>query len=199
MMSVDRRMLAPMSARRRTILVWVLLVLGTIVVLVGSLTVWVKRQRSTRTLGNTSSQLLEDDDVRSALSIYMSTSSTRISIRRNARGSAPGEPPGARGPARGLFASPRSRAWTNFLSVRASRSSGRTRPRGDEALLRILGRHARGRSTRGRCGHARPAHADRPHRRELGFGEQLDSHGCRKVPVRSRSSIPISSRPPRPA
>lgn len=56
----------------RTILAWVLFALGTLVIFVGSLTVWVKRQAlDTESWVDTSTQLLEDDDVRAALSVYI--------------------------------------------------------------------------------------------------------------------------------
>ena len=58
--------------RTRSILVWALFALGTLVVLVGSLTVWVKRQAlDTDSWVNTSSNLLENDQVREALSVYI--------------------------------------------------------------------------------------------------------------------------------
>ena len=61
-----------MSPRRRNIAVWALLALGTLIVLVGSLTVWVKRQAlDTDAWVDTSATLLEDDDVRQALSAYI--------------------------------------------------------------------------------------------------------------------------------
>ena len=61
-----------MSPRTRSILAWVLFALGTLVILVGSLTLWVKRQAlDTDAWVDTSSQLLEDDDVRMALSVYI--------------------------------------------------------------------------------------------------------------------------------
>ena len=60
------------SSRTRSILAWVLLVLGTLILLVGSLTVWVKRQAlDTDAWVDVSSELLEDDDVREALSVYI--------------------------------------------------------------------------------------------------------------------------------
>jgi hypothetical protein len=60
------------SPRTRTILAWVLFSLGTLVILVGSLTVWVKRQAlDTDAWVETSTNLLEDDDVRMALSVYI--------------------------------------------------------------------------------------------------------------------------------
>jgi hypothetical protein len=61
-----------LSPRTRTILVWGLLALGALILLVGSLTVWVKRQAlDTDAWVNASTQLLDDPDVRSALSIYL--------------------------------------------------------------------------------------------------------------------------------
>ncbi len=61
-----------MSPRTRKILAWVLFVLGTLIVFVGSLTLWVKRQAlDTDSWVNTSSNLLENDEVRSALSVYI--------------------------------------------------------------------------------------------------------------------------------
>ena len=61
-----------MSPRTRSILAWVLFSLGTLVIFVGSLTVWVKRQAlDTDAWVDTSTNLLEDDDVRMALSVYI--------------------------------------------------------------------------------------------------------------------------------
>ncbi|HXV35127.1 MAG TPA: hypothetical protein VD769_14055 [Gaiellaceae bacterium] len=61
-----------MSRRTRSILAWVLFALGTLVVLVGSLTVWVNRQAlNTDSWVETSANLLEDDEVRMALSVYI--------------------------------------------------------------------------------------------------------------------------------
>jgi hypothetical protein len=60
------------SRRKRTILAWVLFVLGTLIVFVGSLAVWVKRQAlDTDAWVNTSSNLLENEEVREALSVYI--------------------------------------------------------------------------------------------------------------------------------
>ncbi len=65
-------MMPAVSPRTRTILVWVLFALGTLVVLVGSLTVWVKRQAlDTDAWVATSANLLENDEVREALSVYI--------------------------------------------------------------------------------------------------------------------------------
>jgi hypothetical protein len=60
------------SPRTRSILAWVLFALGTLVILVGSLTLWVKRQAlDTDSWVDTSTQLLENDKVREALSVYI--------------------------------------------------------------------------------------------------------------------------------
>ena len=60
------------APRTRSILAWVLLGLGTLILLVGSLTVWVERQAlDTESWVDVSSELLEDDEVREALSVYI--------------------------------------------------------------------------------------------------------------------------------
>lgn len=65
-------MMPAVSPRTRTILAWVLFVVGTLVIFVGSLTVWVKRQAlDTESWVDTSTNLLENDDVRQALSVYI--------------------------------------------------------------------------------------------------------------------------------
>jgi hypothetical protein len=65
-------MIPGVSPRTRTILTWVLFALGTLVIFVGSLTVWVKRQAlDTDAWVDTSTNLLENDQVREALSVYI--------------------------------------------------------------------------------------------------------------------------------
>jgi hypothetical protein len=65
-------MIPAVSPRTRTILVWVLFALGTLVLFVGSLAVWVKRQAlDTDAWVETSANLLENDEVRGALSVYI--------------------------------------------------------------------------------------------------------------------------------
>ena len=65
-------MIPRVSPRTRTILAWVLFALGTLIIFVGSLTVWVRRQAlDTDAFVRTSSDVLEDDDVRAALSVYI--------------------------------------------------------------------------------------------------------------------------------
>ncbi|HUK94237.1 MAG TPA: hypothetical protein VLU96_04195 [Gaiellaceae bacterium] len=61
-----------MSSRTRTILKWVLIVVGSLILLISSLTVWVKRQAlDTDAWTKTSVRLLQNDDIRGALSVYI--------------------------------------------------------------------------------------------------------------------------------
>src|SRR5262245_6543360 len=56
----------------RRITVWVLIVLATIIAVISSLTVWVKRQAGeTDGWVNTSTALLENDEIRGALSVFL--------------------------------------------------------------------------------------------------------------------------------
>ena len=172
-------MLAPVSARRRTILVWVLLVLGTIVILVGSLTLWVKRQAlDTDSWVNTSSELLEDDDVRGALSIYIVDELySNLDPQGTLEDQLPENLQGLAGPLAGALRQPAVEAVDNFLQrPRVQDLWAKANRAAHEALLRILEDDTReGVSTAGgavtldlrtlivRIGE------------ELGFGEQLDS------------------------
>jgi hypothetical protein len=61
-----------LSPRARAVAVWGLVGLGTLLLLVGSLAVWVERQvLDTDAWVDTSSEVLEDNDVRSALSLFL--------------------------------------------------------------------------------------------------------------------------------
>ena len=65
-------MAAGALSRRRSIAVWVLIVLAALIGFVAALTVWVQRQAlETDAWVDTSSRLLEDDEIRGALSIYL--------------------------------------------------------------------------------------------------------------------------------
>ena len=168
-----------MGARRRTILVWVLLVLGTVVVLVGSLTVWVQRQAlDTDSWVNTSSQLLEDDDVRSALSIYIVDELyANLDPEETLEEQLPENLQGLAGPLAGALRTPAVEAVDNFLQrPRVQDLWANANRAAHEALLRVLEDDTReGVSTAGgvvtldlrtlivRIGE------------ELGFGEQLDA------------------------
>jgi hypothetical protein len=62
---------APLS-RRRAIAVWSLVVLATLLTLVSSLTLWVKRQAlDTDSWVDTSAQLLDNDEIRGQLALYL--------------------------------------------------------------------------------------------------------------------------------
>src|SRR5262245_22673416 len=62
---------APLT-RKRAIAVWTLLVVATILLLISSLTIWVKRQAlDTDAWTNASGQMLADDEIREQLSIYL--------------------------------------------------------------------------------------------------------------------------------
>ena len=98
--AVDTRMLAPMSARTRTILVWVLLVLGTVVVLVRVPdSVGEAAGARHRLVGQYELQeLLQDDQVRSAISIYIVDELYSNLDPQATRGRAAPEPQGLAGP-----------------------------------------------------------------------------------------------------
>jgi hypothetical protein len=167
------------SARTRTILVWVLLVLGTVVVLVGSLTVWVKRQAlDTDSWVDTSSRLLEDDDVRGALSIYIVDELyASLDPQETLEDQLPENLQGLAGPLAGALRQPAVEAVDSFLQrPRVQDLWANANRAAHEALLRVLNDETRaGVSTAGgvvtldlrtlivRIGE------------ELGFGEQLDS------------------------
>ncbi len=59
-------------SRNRKIAIWALVAIATLLLLVGSLTVWVKRQAlDTDEWTDTSGQMLADDEIRGQLSIYL--------------------------------------------------------------------------------------------------------------------------------
>jgi hypothetical protein len=63
---------APPLTRNRAIAVWSLVVVASLLLLVSSLTVWVKRQAlDTNNWTNTSGQMLANDEIRQQLSIYL--------------------------------------------------------------------------------------------------------------------------------
>jgi hypothetical protein len=168
-----------MSPRNRTILVWVLLVLGTLVVFVGSLTLWVKRQAlDTDSWVNTSSALLEDDEVRGAISIYIVDELySNLDPQGTLEDQLPENLQGLAGPIAGALRQPAVEAVDRFLQrPRVQDLWERANRAAHEALLRVLEDETReGISTAGgavtldlrtllvRIGE------------ELGFGEQLDS------------------------
>jgi hypothetical protein len=168
-----------MSARTRTILVWVLLVLGTVIVLVGSLTLWVKRQAlDTDSWVSTSSELLEDDDVRGAISIYIVDELyANLDPAGTLEDQLPENLQGLAGPLAGALRQPAVEAVDRFLQrPRVQDLWARANRAAHETLLRVLEDETRAgvstaegtvtldlRTLLVRIGE------------ELGFGEQLDS------------------------
>jgi len=62
---------APLT-RKRAITVWTLVVVAGLLLLISSLTIWVKRQAlDTNNWTNTSGQMLANDQIRQQLSIYL--------------------------------------------------------------------------------------------------------------------------------
>jgi NADH:ubiquinone oxidoreductase subunit 6 (subunit J) len=168
-----------MSTRKRTILVWVLLVLGTVVVLVGSLTVWVKRQGlDTDSWVNTSSRLLEDDDVRGALSIYIVD---ELYVNLDPQGTLEDQLPenlqGLAGPIAGALRQPAVEGVDRFLQrPRVQDLWERANRAAHEALLRVLEDETRaGISSAGGVVTLDLRTLLVSIGEELGFGEQLDS------------------------
>jgi hypothetical protein len=168
-----------MSARTRTILVWVLLVLGTVIVLVGSLTLWVKRQAlDTDSWVDTSSQLLEDDEVRQALSIYIVD---ELYANLDPAGTLEDELPenlqGLAGPLAGALRQPAVEAVDRFLQrPRVQELWARANRAAHEALLRVLEDETRaGVSTAGGTVTLDLRTLIVSIGEELGFGEQIES------------------------
>ena len=106
-----------LSPRTRTILVWSLVGFGTLVLLVGSLTVWVKRQAlDTDKWVDTSTQLLEDDDVRQALSLYIVDELyTSVDVEARLEQRLPENLDGLAAPIAGALREPAQRAVDDFL------------------------------------------------------------------------------------
>jgi NADH:ubiquinone oxidoreductase subunit 6 (subunit J) len=168
-----------MSARRRTILVWVLLVLGTLVVLIGSLTVWVKRQGlDTDSWVDTSTKLLEDDDVRGALSIYIVDELyANLDPQETLEDQLPENLQGLAGPIAGALRQPAVEGVDRFLQrPRVQDLWERANRAAHEALLRVLEDETRaGVSTAGGVVTLDLRTLLVSIGEELGFGEQLDS------------------------
>jgi NADH:ubiquinone oxidoreductase subunit 6 (subunit J) len=105
------------SHRRRTILVWVLIVLGALIALVGSLTVWVKRQAlDTNAWTDASAQLIQDNDIRQALSVYIVDQLYQnVDVAAALQERLPKNVQGLAAPLAGALRSPAERAVDEFL------------------------------------------------------------------------------------
>ena len=131
-----------LSPRTRSIVVWTLVVVGTLVVLVGSLTLWVKRQAlDTDSWVDTSTQLLADDEVRQQLSVYLVDQLYSNLDPQEAL--AQGLPPNLQGlaaPLAGALREPTVRAVDAFLQrPRVQQLWEEVNRRAHAALLRLLG------------------------------------------------------------
>ncbi len=128
-------------SRKRRILVWTLLVLGTLIVLVGSLTVWVKRQAlDTESWVETSANLLEDDDVRQALSVYIVDQLyTNVDVEARLEERLPENLDGLAAPLSGALREPAQQGVDQFLQrPRVQELWEEVNRAAHEALLRVL-------------------------------------------------------------
>lgn len=130
-----------LSPRTRTILVWGLVALGTLILLVGSLTVWVKRQAvDTDKWVATSSRLLEDDEVRQALAVYVVDELYRnVDVQARLEQRLPENLEGLSAPLAGALRSPAEQAVDRILQrPRVQDLWERVNRASHEALLRVL-------------------------------------------------------------
>jgi hypothetical protein len=158
---------------------WILLVLGALVVFVGSLTVWVKRQAlDTDAWVDTSTNLLEDDDVRQALSVYIVDQLyENLDPQATLQAELPPNLQGLAGPISGALREPAQRAVDEFLQrPRVQTLWENVNRAAHEALLRILNDETRaGVSTAGGTVTLDLRTFIVSVGEELGFGEQLDA------------------------
>ena len=130
-----------MSPRTRAILAWSLLVLGALILFVGSLTVWVKRQAlDTDAWVATSTEFLEDDEIRGALSVYIVDQLyENVDVEARLEQRLPPDLDGLAAPAAGAFREPAVRAVDGFLQrPRVQDLWENVNREAHEALLRLL-------------------------------------------------------------
>jgi hypothetical protein len=167
------------SPRTRTILAWVLFAVGTLVILVGSLTVWVRRQAlDTDAWVKTSSQLLEDDDVRAALSVYIVDQLyANAEPQEVLEDQLPDNLQGLAGPIAGALRQPAVEGVDRFLQRPRVQNLWEEANRvAHQELLAVLNDETRGNITTGEGTvtlHLRTLVVNIGN--ELGFGEQLDA------------------------
>ena len=96
---------------------WVLIVVGTLILIIGSLTVWVKRQAlDTNAWVDTSGQLLQNKDVREALSVYIVDQLyTQGDVQGRLQQRLPPNLSGLAGPIAGALRTPAQSVVDNFL------------------------------------------------------------------------------------
>ena len=167
-----------LSPRTRALLVWGLVALGALVLVVGSLTVWVKRQAvDTDSWVDASTQLLEDEDVREALSIYIVDQLYRnVDVQDRLEQRLPEDLEGLSAPLAGALRTPAEQAVDRILQRPRVQALWETVNRtAHETLLRILEDETReGVSTTGGTVTLDLRVFLVNIGTELGFGEQLD-------------------------
>jgi hypothetical protein len=172
-------MIRAVSPRTRTILAWVLFVLGTLVILVGSLTVWVKRQAlDTDAWVETSTNLLENDKVREALSVYIVDQLYANGEPQEVlEAQLPENLQGLAGPIAGALRQPAVEAVDRFLQrPRVQAAWEQINRITHQELIAVLNDETRGNITTGEGTvtlHLRTLVVNIG--TELGFGEQLDA------------------------
>ena len=168
-----------MSPRTRTILAWVLFAVGTLVILVGSLTVWVRRQAlDTDSWVKTSSNLLEDDEVRMALSVYIVDQLyANAEPQEVLEDQLPENLQGLAGPIAGALRQPAVEGVDRFLQrPRVQELWEEANRLAHQELMAVLNDETRGNITTGEGTvtlHLRTLVVNIGN--ELGFGEQLDA------------------------
>jgi hypothetical protein len=167
------------SPRLRSILAWVLFALGVLVIFVGSLTVWVNRQAlNTDSWVKTSSELLQDDEVRMALSVYIVDQLyTNADPQAVLQEQLPDNLQGLAGPIAGALRQPAVEGVDRFLERPRVQDLWEEANRlAHQELLAVLENDTRGNITTGNgvvTLNLRTLVVNMGN--ELGFGEQLDA------------------------
>jgi hypothetical protein len=131
---------APIS-RERAIAVWALVAAATLLLLISSLTVWVKRQAlDTDAWTNASGRLLADDDIRGALSIYLvNTLYTNVDVTARVKKALPPERSGLAPVIAGALREFSERAANQLLSgPRVQAAWEQVNRRAHENLIAVL-------------------------------------------------------------
>ena len=128
------------TTRHHTGLVWTLIVLATVIALVSSLTVWVKRQAlDTDAWVRASSALLQDDQVRQALSVYVVDQLyDKGNVAEQLQQSLPPALAPLAGPLTGALRGPAVAPWTLCCNDRGFNSWERVNRVAHRELLAIL-------------------------------------------------------------
>jgi hypothetical protein len=134
-------MAAAALSKRRKIAVWVLILLAALIGFVAALTVWVQRQAlETDAWVNTSTKLLEDDEIRGALSIYLVDQLyANVDVAAELQASLPADVKPLAGPIAGGLRQLSVRAADQLLSrPRVQALWENANRKAHEALLRIV-------------------------------------------------------------